>query len=124
MGCSATTQESAQRPLETSMEVLSCLPARLAQGLGGPFEVNDATGTLIDHLYKTRGRARLVSLERWAKLEAGSRSGSRPNSRTRRLVGPGDAEPGAWSECEYERVTMEVGRGRYARRMQAVARMH
>ena len=51
------------------MEVLSCLPARLAQGLGGPFEVNDATGTLIDHLYKTRGPAPLVSLERWAKLE-------------------------------------------------------
>ena len=69
MGCSATTQESAQRPLETSKEVLSCLPARLAQGLGGPFEVNDATGTLIDHLYKTRGPASLFSLERWAKLE-------------------------------------------------------
>jgi hypothetical protein len=69
MGCSATTEESAQRPIETSTDVLSRLPAGLAQRLGGPFEVNDATGTLIDNIYKTRGAAPFFSLEHWARLE-------------------------------------------------------
>jgi hypothetical protein len=69
MGCRAVTPESAVTPSTVSKEVLERLPPRLAQGLGGPFEINDDSGTLIHHLYKTRRPAPLLSLEYWAKLE-------------------------------------------------------
>jgi hypothetical protein len=69
MGCSAVTPESALRPIETSKEVLARLPPRLARGLGGPFEVNDDSGTLIDKLYKTRPPASPLGIEYWVRLE-------------------------------------------------------
>jgi phytanoyl-CoA dioxygenase PhyH len=69
MGCSAVTPESAVKPVAASKEILAKLPPRLAQGLGGPFQVNDASNTLIDRLYKTRQPAAFSSLEYWSKLE-------------------------------------------------------
>jgi hypothetical protein len=69
MGCSAVTRESAVKPVSAPKEVLAKLPPRLAQGLGGPFEVNDASGTLIDRLYKTRPPALFFSLEYWSRME-------------------------------------------------------
>jgi hypothetical protein len=69
MGCTAVTPELATRPLAVSKDVLAKLPPHLAKGLGGPFEINDSTNTIVDRLYKTRRPAALFSLEYWSRLE-------------------------------------------------------
>jgi hypothetical protein len=69
MGCSAVTHESANKEPTASNEVLTKLPPALAKGMGGPFEVNDSTGTMIDRLYKTRRPASFSSLEFWSRVE-------------------------------------------------------
>jgi hypothetical protein len=69
MGCTAVTAENATRPSTVRSDLLAKLPPHLAKHLGGPFEPNDMTNTIVDRIYKSRRPASVFSLEYWSKLE-------------------------------------------------------
>jgi Phytanoyl-CoA dioxygenase (PhyH) len=69
MGCVAATPEYAAQPVTVSTDLLAKLPSNLAKGLGGPFEINDPTNSIVDRLWKNRYPAAMRSLPYWARLE-------------------------------------------------------
>lgn len=69
MGCEQTSPDYASVPLTVPDDVISRLPPRFRKGVGGPFEINDPTGTIVDRLVKERRPASVFSLEYWVKLE-------------------------------------------------------
>jgi hypothetical protein len=69
MGCTTITPENAAKPPSVSADLLVKLPPNLAKHLGGPFEANDMTNTIVGRIYRDRKPLPVFSLEYWAKLE-------------------------------------------------------
>ena len=69
MGCMPVTPNCAAAPATVPKEVLAKLPSTVAKALGGPFEINDSTNTIVDRLRKNRPPASVWSFAYWAKLE-------------------------------------------------------
>lgn len=78
MGCTAVTAEVAKKPPSVSADLIAKLPPHLARHLGGPFQPNDMSNTIVDRIYRGRRSAPFFSLEIGRDGSARSPSGFQP----------------------------------------------